>query len=63
MMFPSYALLGGIALYASAASAVTFQVNVSDANATLVFTPNFVVRQLINHYIDRRADSLSLSER
>ncbi|KAI0287010.1 hypothetical protein BGY98DRAFT_943080 [Russula aff. rugulosa BPL654] len=39
MMFPSHALLSGIALYASAVSATTFQIDVSNANATLTFSP------------------------
>ena len=61
MMFPSYALLSGIALYASAVSATTFQIDVSNANATLVFIPDSIVRQPIRRCIDRRADSLPLS--
>lgn len=40
MMFASHALLSGIALYASAASAATWQINVSNATAGLVFSPN-----------------------
>ncbi|KAI0273295.1 hypothetical protein BGY98DRAFT_998272 [Russula aff. rugulosa BPL654] len=42
MMFPSHALLSGIALYASAVSATTFQIDVSNANATLTFSPNSI---------------------
>ncbi|KAN0125178.1 Cupredoxin [Russula decolorans] len=40
MMFTSHALLSGIALYVSAASAATWQINVSNATAGLVFNPN-----------------------
>jgi hypothetical protein len=58
MMFPSYALLSGIALYASAASAATWQIDVSNSTAGLLFSPNNIVRQPIRRYIDRRADSL-----
>lgn len=63
MMFPSYALFSGIALYASAASAATWLVDVSNATAGLEFGPNNIVRQPINHYIDRRTDGLPLSDR
>lgn len=45
MMFTSHALLGGIALYASVASAATWQINVSNATAGLIFNPNNIVRQ------------------
>ncbi len=62
-MFTSRALLSGIALYASAATAATWQVSVSNDSAGLIFNPNNIVRQPISHYIHRRADSLRLSDR
>jgi hypothetical protein len=45
MMFPSYALLGGIALFSSGAAAVTHQINVSNDTAGLIFDPSNIVRQ------------------
>jgi hypothetical protein len=47
MLFASHALLGGIALYASAASAANHQVNVGDANGSLTFNPISIVSQPI----------------
>jgi hypothetical protein len=62
-MFTSHALLSGIALYVSAASAATWQINVSNATAGLVFNPNNIVRQPNQPFsLNRRTDSLPLSD-
>jgi hypothetical protein len=61
-MFPTFALLSGIALFCSGVAAVTtHQINVSNDTAGLLFDPEYIVRQPIRHYIDRCADGLSLS--
>ena len=62
MMFPTFALLSGIALFASGAAAVTtYQISVSNDSAALLFDPSYIVRQPIFLYTDRCADGLSLS--
>jgi hypothetical protein len=55
MLFTSHALLSGIALYASAASAATWQIFVSNPAAGLIFQPNNIVSQPISHYIIDRS--------
>ena len=61
MMFPTFAMLSGIALFASGAAAVTtYQINVSNDSAALIFDPPYIVRQPIFLYADRCADGLSL---
>jgi hypothetical protein len=61
-MIPTFALLGGITLFSSAAAAVTHhQINVSNNTAGLIFDPSYIVSQLVI-IIDRCADSSSLSD-
>ena len=62
MMFPTFAMLSGIALFASGAAAYnTHEINVSNDYAALLFDPPYIVRQPISLYADRCADGLSLS--
>ncbi|KAF8271415.1 hypothetical protein EI94DRAFT_1720546 [Lactarius quietus] len=41
-MFRSLALLGGLALFSSAAAGAVWHVNVSDQNANLLYSPSFI---------------------
>ncbi len=62
MIFPSLAVLSGIALFSSAAAwptPVTHRVNVSNDTAGLIFDPPYIVRQPIKQYIDYFTDRLS----
>ena len=60
-MIPSFVLLGGITLFSSAAAAVTYQVNVSNNTAGLIFDPSYIVRQPTILF-DRCADISPLSD-
>ena len=49
MMFPTFAMLSGIALFASGAAAYnTHKINVSNDSAALLFDPPYIVRQSIS---------------
>ena len=67
MMFLAFALLSGLALFASARPSgvsgrgvTTHKINVSNDSAALLFDPPYIVRQPISLYADRCADRLSL---
>ena len=47
MMFSSFVLLGGIALFSSAAAQNTWPVTVGDATGDTIFTPNNIVSQVL----------------
>ena len=66
MMFLAFALLSGIALFASARPSgvsgrgvTTHKINVSNDSAALLFDPPYIVRQPISLYAGRCADCLS----
>ncbi|KAI0002044.1 hypothetical protein BJV77DRAFT_32081 [Russula vinacea] len=47
MMFPTFALLSGIALFASGAAAVTtYQISVSNDSAALLFDPSYITAEV-----------------
>src|SRR5258708_8544715 len=60
IMFPSFALLSGIALFSSAAAAATLEIQVGGG---LKFDPSFIVRLPTSHYVRCSADRLSFRSR
>jgi hypothetical protein len=61
MMFYPLALLGGIALFSSAAAKTVWDVEVSDQAADLIFTPPITVSQVLAGQPNRHTNITSHS--